>query len=240
MGSIIFDKMRIKWESNFRNRLTLRLLALTVAATSSLALFIEIAEEVVEGDTHTIDRWILMQLRNAGNPGDPIGPRWFEDFVRDITAIGSPAVLGLFVLITFFFLFLAGQKRLSLFVLAATAGGGLTVTMLKQGFDRPRPNLSPDGVYVYTASFPSGHAMVSALVYLTLGALIARLVPGAGLKLYVITTAFILSGLVGLSRVYLGVHWPSDVLAGWAAGAAWALGGGAIAQFIPPDNRDIK
>jgi undecaprenyl-diphosphatase len=240
MQSVSFNKIRGIWRGNLRNWLTLRILALTVAATSFLVFFIKVAEEVVEGDTHAIDRWILMRLREAGDPTDPLGPIWFEDFVRDITALGSPAVLGLFVLITFLFLFLAGQKGLSLFVLAATVGGTLAVTILKEGFDRPRPNFSPDGIPVYTASFPSGHAMVSAVVYLTLGALIARLVPGTKLKLYVITTAFILTGLVGLSRVYLGVHWPSDVLAGWAAGAAWALGGGAIAQFIRPGNKETK
>lgn len=215
-----------------RNWLVLSVLALTAAAASALLIFIKVADEVLEGDTHKMDTAILMWFRTPGDKTDPLGPIWFEDFVRDITALGSPAVLGLFVLITVVFLFLAGQKRLSLFMLTATVGGTLAVTILKEGFGRPRPNLSPEGIYVYTASFPSGHAMISAVVYLTLGALIARLVPGARLKLYVLTVAFIMTILVGLSRVYLGVHWPSDVVAGWAAGAAWALGCGAIAQFI--------
>jgi len=222
------------------NWLVLSVLALTAAATSALMVFIKVADEVLEGDTHKMDIAIIMWLRTSGNPTDPLGPIWLEDFVRDITALGSPAVLGLYVLISVLFLFLSGQKRLSLFMLIATVGGTLAVSILKEGFNRPRPNLSPDGVYVYTASFPSGHAMVSAVVYLTLGALIARLVPGAKLKLYVMTVAFILSGLVGFSRVYLGVHWPSDVLAGWAAGAAWALGGGAIAQFFHLGNQCEK
>lgn len=223
-----------------RNWLVLSVLALMAAAASALMVFVKVAGEVLEGDTHKMDTAIILWLRAADDPADPLGPVWLEDFVRDITALGSPAVLGLFVLITVVFLFLAGQKRLSLYMLAATAGGTLAVTILKEGFDRPRPNLSPGGVYVYTASFPSGHAMVSAVVYMTLGALIARLVPGARLKLYVMTIAFCMTGLVGFSRVYLGVHWPSDVLAGWAAGAAWALGGGAIAQFIKLGNEGSK
>lgn len=218
--------------SIIKNGLVVSILALTIAAASALLLFIEVAEEVIEGDTGKIDRFILMSLRTVDAPTDPLGPIWFEDFARDITALGSPGVLGLFVLITAVFLFLLGRRYLSLFILAATTGGTMVVTLLKEGFLRPRPNLMPEGIYVYSASFPSGHAMISAVVYLTLGALIARLVPGTALKFYVMTVAVLLTGLVGLSRVYLGVHWPSDVLAGWAAGAAWALGSGAVAQII--------
>jgi len=240
MRWVIIDKILGNREVKLRNWPTFRFLALTAAAAAFLAFFIKVAEEVVEGDTHAVDRWLLMLLRDEGNATDPLGPVWFEDFVRDITALGSPAVLGLFILITVFFLFLAGQKRLSWFVLAATVSGTLAVTILKEGFDRPRPDLGPGGIYVYTASFPSGHAMVSAVVYLTLGALIAGVVPGVRLKLYVIAVALLLSGLVGLSRVYLGVHWPSDVLAGWAAGAAWALAGGAMAHCLLPGNKDTQ
>ncbi|MGR9087011.1 MAG: phosphatase PAP2 family protein [Gammaproteobacteria bacterium] len=226
--------------SLFGNWLVPGVLAMTAAATAALMVFIKVADEMLEGDTHTVDTAIILWLRNADNPADPVGPRWLEDFVRDITALGSPAVLGLFVLITVVFLFLADQKRLSLFMLAATTGGTLVAALLKTGFDRPRPNLSLDGVYVYTASFPSGHAMVSALVYLTLGAMIARLTPRVRLKLYVLTVSFMLTALVGFSRIYLGVHWPSDVLAGWAAGAAWALGGGAIAPFMTLDKEGMR
>ena len=216
----------------------LAVLTMVAAATAALSLFIKVAEEVVEGDTHKIDLLIIMWLRAAGNPNDPLGPKWLEDFVRDITALGSPAILGLFVLITSTFLFLAGKRRLSIFMLLAAGGGTFAVTILKEAFARPRPQLMPDGVFVYTASFPSGHAMVSAVVYLTLGAIIARLAPRAVLKLYIMTVAIILTVLVGFSRIYLGAHWPSDVLAGWAVGAAWALGGGALAQIMQLDKKD--
>jgi undecaprenyl-diphosphatase len=214
----------------------LSVLALVAAATTALTLFIKVAEEVVEGDTHKIDRGIILWLRDTDKPTDPLGPVWLEDSARDITALGSPAVLGLVVLISSFFLLLAGKRRLSVFILAAAGGGTLAVTLLKEAFARPRPDLTPEGLLVYTASFPSGHAMVSAVVYLTLGALIARLAPRRLLKLYVMTVALVLTGLVGFSRVYLGAHWPSDVLAGWAIGAAWALGGGALAQIMRLDK----
>lgn len=207
-------------------------LTMVVAATSALLFFIKVADEVVDGDTGKIDLMLIKWLRVDGNLSDPIGPLWLEDFARDITALGSPPVLGLFVLITTLFLVLIGQRFFALFVLVSSVGGTFVVVVLKNLFGRTRPNLMPNGLYVYTESFPSGHAMISAVVYLTLGALITRLVPKITLKLYVIAVAMFLTGLVGLSRIYLGAHWPTDVLAGWAAGAAWALAGGAIAQSI--------
>lgn len=207
-------------------------LVMIVSATSALLFFIKVADEVIEGDTGKIDLMIIKWLRVDGNLFDPLGPIWVEDFARDITALGSPPVLGLFVLITTIFLVLIGQRYLALFLLISSVGGTFVVTILKNLFGRARPNLMPDGIYVYTESFPSGHAMISAVVYLTLGALIARLVPKITLKLYIMSIAMTLTGLVGFSRVYLGAHWPTDVLAGWAVGAAWALGGGAIAQSM--------
>ena len=218
----------------------LGVLTLVAAATAALSLFIKVAEEVVEGDTHKIDLQIIMWLRAAGNPTDPVGPGWLEDFVRDITALGSPAVLGLIVLIASVFLLLAGKRRLAIFMVLAAGGGTFAVTLLKHAFARPRPQLTPDGLMVYMASFPSGHAMVSAVVYLTLGALIARLAPRTVLKLYIMSVAVLLTGMIGLSRIYLGAHWPSDVLAGWAVGAAWALGGGALAQIMRLDKENTE
>ena len=215
-----------------RRWLELRFLGGVLAAASAMWLFIEVAEEVVEGDARAIDTAILMFFRTPADPADPVGPRWLEDLARDLTALGSPVVLGIIVGVTCLFLLLAGRHRTSLFVLGATASGGIASTLLKLSFNRPRPDLVPHTLYVSSASFPSGHAMISALVYLTLGALVARLVRGRRLKLYVLSVAVLLSGLVGLTRVYLGVHWPSDVVGGWAAGAAWALGWWAAAQLI--------
>ena len=215
-----------------RQWLELRFLGGVLAAASAMWLFIEVAEEVVEGDARAIDTAILMFFRTPADPADPVGPRWLEDLARDLTALGSPVVLGIIVGVTCVFLLLAGRHRTSLFVLGATASGGIASTLLKLSFNRPRPDLVPHTLYVSSASFPSGHAMISALVYLTLGALVARLVRGRRLKLYVLSVAVLLSGLVGLTRVYLGVHWPSDVVGGRAEGAAWALGWWAAAQLI--------
>ena len=207
-----------------------RILGAIAAASAALWAFIELADEVVEGETRAIDRAVLVFLRGEG--AGPVGPRWFEELARDLTALGGVGVLGLLVAAAAGFLWLAGRRPTALFVVAATAGGALATHLLKLAFDRPRPDILEHGAHVTSASFPSGHAMLSAVVYLTLAALVARLLPAARLKLYVIGVAAGLSLLAGLTRVYLGVHWPSDVLAGWAAGAAWALGCWAVAQGV--------
>jgi undecaprenyl-diphosphatase len=162
----------------------------------------------------------------------PIGPPWLEEAVRDITALGSSPTLVIAVLAVFGFLALAKAWRPAVFILVASAGGLVVSSVLKELIDRPRPDLVPHGNIVYTASFPSGHSMMSAVVYLTLAALVTRLIERKRLKGYALGVAVILTLLVGVSRVYLGVHWPSDVLAGWAAGAAWALGCWLIARWI--------
>jgi undecaprenyl-diphosphatase len=219
-----------------RNWLEVRLLGAISAIASMLWLFIEIAEEVVEGETGEIDTAILMVFRSPEDPTQPFGPGWLREFVRDISGLGSPGVLGLLVAATFIFLFLSKKRRTALFVLLATLGGGLVSILLKEGFGRPRPDLFPHSTLVYSTSFPSGHAMLSAVVYLTLGALIATLIPSRWLKIYVMAIAATLSILIGVSRVCLGVHWPSDVLAGWAAGAAWALGCWLVFHLINLEN----
>ena len=118
---------------------------------------------------------------------------------------------------------MAGKRGAAFLVVVAVVGGMLLSTGLKLGFERPRPDLVPHGARVYTASFPSGHAMLSAVTYLTLGALLARVQERRRVKAFFIGLAVVLTLLVGVSRVYLGVHWPSDVLAGWCVGAAWAV-----------------
>lgn len=209
-----------------------RLLVAIAGAGAVLALFMALAGLVSGGGTDGLDRALLMALRTPGDPAMPRGPAWFRESVRDLSALGSPAILGLLVAATAAFLLLARRPRTAGFVVAAAGGGALVSLLLKAGFARPRPDLAPYGSQVFTASFPSGHAMLSAVVYLTLGALLARLVPGYWQKRYLMAVAVTLTTLIGASRVYLGVHWPSDVLAGWALGAAWALGCWILAQLM--------
>jgi undecaprenyl-diphosphatase len=222
----------------FRRWLEPRILAPLAISVAALWGFLELTDEVFEGEAHTLDTRILLALRAPGSPGDPLGPGWFEELVRDITALGSTGVLSLIVLATVLFLLLDGRARMAGFVLLATGGGALVSSLLKELFGRPRPDLLPHGMQVYTASFPSGHAMLSAVVYLTLAALLARVVPTRRLKIFLLSVAMAVVALVGMSRVYLAVHWPSDVLAGWAAGAAWALACWGGAQVLTVERRE--
>lgn len=198
-------------------------LAAMLASAAGLFAFAKLAGEVVEGETRAFDEWLLLGLRSAADPSDPLGPRWLEELMRDFTALGGMGVLTLLTLAVAGFLVLTGKRRAAATVGVAVVGGLLLSHALKWGFARPRPDLVPHGQAVYTQSFPSAHAMLSAVVYLTLGALLARTQPRRRAKLYFLAVAGLLTVLVGVSRVYLGVHWPTDVLAGWAVGAGWAL-----------------
>jgi len=184
--------------------------------------FIEVAAEVGEGETRALDEHLLLALRESGDPADPIGPRWVEEMARDFTALGGVAVLALITFISVVYLLLMKKRRAALMLVVAVGGGLLLSTLFKAGFHRPRPDLVAHLSQVHTASFPSGHSMLSAVTYLTLGALLSPLHRDWQVKVFLLSTAILITVLVGLSRVYLGVHWPTDVLAGWAAGGAWA------------------
>jgi len=193
-----------------------------------LSAFIKLAEEVMEGETQTFDEIILLALRTPGDIAQPIGPLWLQEMVRDFTALGSIGVLTIITLGVAAWLLFSGKQRTAGLVIIAVLGGVVFSSLLKLGFARARPDLVPHSVAVFTNSFPSGHAMMSAVVYLTLGFLVARTQRRVALKVYLLSLALFLTLLVGLSRIYLGVHWPSDVLAGWAVGASWAL----ICSFV--------
>jgi undecaprenyl-diphosphatase len=184
--------------------------------------FLEIADEVVEGDAQRLDEWVVRSLRHPGSPSDPLGPSWLGEVVRDITALGGITILVLVIGAVTGYLWIRKAYRSMWLVLGASLGGLLLSTLLKGFFQRPRPAALPHLTHVMLSSFPSGHAMNSAVVYLTLGLLLARISDLARMRLYCVAVALIMTLLVGLSRVYLGAHYPSDILAGWTAGATWA------------------
>jgi undecaprenyl-diphosphatase len=179
--------------------------------------FVELLDEVKEGDTRHFDEWMIRTLREHE------GPPWLQEVGRDFTALGGVAVLCLVTAAVAGSLLLRRMYGAMWLVLIATTGGLVLSTVLKHFIDRDRPQLVEHRWVVYTSSFLSGRSMVSAVVYLTLGSLLARIMPGRLLKLYFLFVAMALTFLVGVSRVYLGVHWPTDVLAGWCGGLVWAL-----------------
>ena len=185
-------------------------------------MFAMIADEVMEGGPQAFDRKLLLAMRRPGDLA-PIGPPAVQDAARDITALGGVVVVVLLTVVTGGFLVLDGKRRMALFVCGSVLSGLIASTILKDLFVRPRPDLVPRAAYSSGASFPSGHSMMSAITYLVLGALLARSQERKRLKAYFFLLAALLTLMVGVSRVYLGVHWPTDVLAGWTAGAVWAL-----------------
>ncbi|HEY0116154.1 MAG TPA: phosphatase PAP2 family protein [Allosphingosinicella sp.] len=186
--------------------------------------FVKLASEVVEGDTLAFDRWLIRALRSPADPSVPVGPEWLQVFMIDVTAMGGVTLLTMITVIATGYLIATRKFSTAAFLAGAVAVGAILSTLLKLGFARSRPDLVAHLVEVDSTSFPSGHAMNSAITYLTLGALLARAEASRRVRIYLLGIAIALTLMIGFSRVYLGVHWPSDVMAGWCVGAAWAVG----------------
>ncbi|WP_137129650.1 phosphatase PAP2 family protein [Rhizobium sp. FY34] len=206
----------------------------------SLFLFAKLTGEVLEGDTHALDEALLLLLRQPGDLSLPIGPAWLGHAVKDITALGGVTVLSIMTLLAGLYLTLARRIKIAIFMLISVMGGWVISSALKIVIARPRPDVVPHLVDVQDLSFPSGHAMLSAVTYLTIGALLSRAQPTRATRLFMIGAALFLTLIVGMSRIYLGVHYPTDVLGGWCAGAGWALCCWLVAQrsiYVAPDHR---
>lgn len=210
----------LRWRKLERKEITWLLVGLGVCLL--LFVFLRLASEVLEGDTQTLDTKILVALRNAADPSKTIGPTWVEFAMMDLTALGGPTVLGLVVFAVVGFLALQTRYRTALVVLFTAATGEIANYAMKSAFMRPRPTIVPHLRDVVSTSFPSGHAMESAIIYLTLGAMLMRVAERRLTKVYVLAMAGVLTFLVGISRVFLGVHYPSDVIGGWIIGFVWA------------------
>ncbi len=215
-----------------RDRAELTLLSGGIGCLLLLVVFSRLASEVFAGETQSFDRQVLLALRDPADPARPIGPAWMAGAALDITALGSPTVLGLTVFAVAGFLWLQGLWRRAVFVTVASLGGWFINGALKELFQRARPDIVPHLRDVMTLSFPSGHAMQSAVVYLTLGALSMHIAQRRLTRLYCMSVAMLATALVGTSRVYLGVHYPTDVLAGWLIGLSWALLCWMIERFL--------
>ncbi|MDQ3124128.1 MAG: phosphatase PAP2 family protein [Pseudomonadota bacterium] len=195
--------------------------ALFVVA-GGIMTFVELADDLTEVDGRAFDQAVLLALRPGGS-ADGWGPPWLETAALDLTSLGGISVLGLFGLIVVLFLILQ-RKRLSALLLVLGLAGGVALSEgLKAVFQRDRPPEAWRAVETINASFPSGHALLSAVFYLSIGVMLTRAFPRRHFKAYVLGVALLLTLIVGLTRVYLAAHWASDVLAGWSVGAAWAM-----------------
>ena len=210
-----------QWREFARHGLV-RVLMVALLVVVGIWGVVELAGDVLEGDIRALDRRLLDALRQPEDPAWPRGPRWLVEVGRDMTALGSSVVLALVTAAVVGYLLLQRKYGAMWFVVITTTGGGLLSHALKELFARERPAPVPC-IWVSSPSFPSGHAMLSAVVYLALGILLARIEPSPLLKAYFLGIAMALTFLVGISRVYLGVHYPTDVLAGWAVGLVWGL-----------------
>ena len=195
-----------------------------------------IAQNVFAGTSFALDQSIVLALRDPANPSAPIGPAWLQEAARDLTSLGSIIVLAIITLTFSGYLFLARKYAAAWLMIVAVCGGIALNDLLKAAFTRPRPDLVYQAARVFTSSFPSGHAELSATTYLTIAALLAQIQCSFKIGLYFIVLAVLLTILIGISRIYLGVHYPTDVLGGWCIGAAWALNGWAFLTWLQHRN----
>jgi undecaprenyl-diphosphatase len=196
---------------------------LPLVAAAALALAAHIVEEVAEGDTLRSDRAILLALRHPDDPSRPIGPPWLLQSAIDLSALGGFTVLWIFGVVAVGYLILHQRRGSAVWLSASLIGASLFDAGLKSFFHRARPDVVPHLAEVSTSSFPSGHAMISAAAYLSVALMLAETDPRRVGRVYLLIVASVLVVLIGCSRVYLGVHWPSDVAAGWCFGSLWAL-----------------
>ena len=186
-----------------------------IVAAIGTAFFAVVADHVREGNTQAFDdaviRW--MGAHHSAN---------LDAVMVEITALGTGVVVLMIVAVAALFLVLTNHKYSAILLLVSTAGGIILNGILKLGFNRPRPSIFVPTVQAVSSSFPSGHAMSAAIVYSTVAYLAARLHKRRWARWLVMTAAFLVIALISISRLYLGVHYPSDVIAGVAIGLAWA------------------
>ncbi len=212
-------------------KLETRTLVALVALIGVPSLFLSIAGEVAEGETAALDRRLLLAFRSPGDPSDPLGPRWFEESVRDITALGGFTVVILLTIVATLLLVFHQRRREALIFAGTVILAYASSEVLKAFYDRDRPMLVAHGSIVYSQSFPSGHSTAAAATFLTLATVLASFETRRRSKALIYALAITAMIAVGVSRVYLGVHWPTDVLAGWALGASWALAAWIVLVF---------
>ena len=215
------------------NRMPVLLLGII---TLGVYAFIQIADEMAEGEIRNLDETLFLMMRVPGDPSRSIGPEWLQETALEVTAVGGYPLIMLTLAAVSGFFIVTKRYGAALYVVLSVGSGALLSYTLKKFYARPRPDLVDHLDTVHTASFPSGHAMVTTVAYLTLAAIVISYLETRRARAYVITVAVLVAVMVGVSRVYLGVHWPSDVAAGWALGAAWASFSWLVVHMLQRHN----
>jgi undecaprenyl-diphosphatase len=219
------------------NRLSLdrTVVLLLGAASISAVLFFCMCLLVSGGLTKHLDIAVLTHLRTAADLNVTVGPGQLLTMARDVTALGDATVLTMITVMTLGYCLLTRYWAAFFMIFISVNSSNLTMILLKLFFHRQRPDVVPHLVTATMTSFPSGHAMMSAVVYLTIGAILARIEPRRTVKMYLLSIFAVLSLVIGMTRVFLGVHYPSDVIAGWLAGIA--LGTFCAAMVLIVDKK---
>lgn len=188
---------------------------------------------------HAWDIRILLGMRQAADPATALGPRWFQDMLRDFVGLGGIGVLVLFIAGGIGLLWLADRRREAGAFLGGVIGAFVIASVLKHLIGRPRPELVSHAAYTFTASFPSGNTMMATVVWLLLALALADATGRRGVRNLAVLGALVIAFLVGVGRVYMGVHWPSDVVEAWGLGIAWVwlLRRFGAARFSGPTRR---
>lgn len=198
-------------------------LPLVVLVCGGWLLLARLTSEMPETETQAFDELVLLGLRSKGDLSVPLGPSWLLNAVRDVNSLGGLTVLAIITILATLYMMVARQRIAAAFLLFSVLGGEAISSILKLGVARPRPTIVPHLQNVYDLSYPSGHAMMSAVTYLTIAAILATIEKDRRRQIFLFASAIFLTITIGLCRLYLGVHYPSDVIAGWCAGSTWVL-----------------
>lgn len=184
--------------------------------------FLGLALFIASGRSFAFDTSLVLLLRETGDPATPLGPPWLREAMRDLTALGSFVGLGFMTLTASLTLWVANQRRLAIGLVISVLAATLTSTGLKILIGRERPDIVEPVALTFTASFPSGHAFLSAVTLLCIAGFVGLAARRVEITRLCLVLAWIMIILIGFSRIYLGVHWPTDVIAGWCLGIAWS------------------
>jgi len=229
--------------SSFRNLIKelatkeIKILLVLLTFFLSLFVFINVGMLVTNGTTKQFDESIIKYFRVEGNNSEPTGPYFLTESMRDITSLGGETIITIITIFVVGFLYFQKRYNTMWLLLVATIGGILISLGLKEFYGRARPDISYRLISVTPLSFPSGHSMMSAIVYLTQAAIIARIQKNKKIRIYILSAALFLVFIIGFSRVYLGVHYPTDVIGGWTVGLAWASFCWLVAWYLQKRNK---